>query len=135
MTTIWIGFLYDLMGRRISVILSFILICLALILIPLSAPSVVGVSLARGLLGIGIQMQLGNPLANDYVKKVSRGKASMWIGAGYVLGETFSMACLFKLTSSLDATKGFAITAAVLGVMGLYVVMSIREHVSSKNSE
>ena len=55
-TSIGIGFLYDLIGRRITVILSFVIMCTGLILIPLSAPSVLGVTLARGLLGVGIQM-------------------------------------------------------------------------------
>jgi hypothetical protein len=80
-------------------------------------------------------MQLGNPLVNDYVKNESRGKASMFIGLGYVMGETFSMACLFKMTRDLDATKAFAITAAVMAIMGLFIVLSIQEHVSSKTSQ
>ena len=54
LTSIGIGFLYDLMGRRITVILSFVIICTALVLIPLTAPSIVALTLARGLLGVGI---------------------------------------------------------------------------------
>ena len=49
--------------------ISFGFICLALVWIPYTLPSIPLLCTARVLLGIGIQIQLGNPLINDYVVK------------------------------------------------------------------
>ena len=69
------GYFYDLFGRRIMIALSYAMICLALAWIPHTLPSIFHLCMARVLLGIGMQIQLGNPLINDYVHKSTRGKA------------------------------------------------------------
>jgi MFS family permease len=112
--SIFIGFLYDLFGRKFTVILSYIIIIIALVLIPYTAPSIVLLSLVRGMLGVGIQMQQGNPLTNDYITHDTRGKASIINSFGYILGETFSMAVLYNFTRHLDPQLAFVIVAATL---------------------
>ena len=104
-----------------------------MVFVPLSAPSILLVSLARGLLGIAVQMQLGNPLVNDYVAKDSRGKASLYISFGYILGETFAMVVLFRFSRDMDPLKAFAICATIITVIGVFVTCCIREHVAKRS--
>lgn len=76
-SAIFIGFIYDLAGRRITIVISFIVLCTALIVIPLTPPSIFGLMMARGLLGLGMQLMIGNPLINDYIEVETRGKATI----------------------------------------------------------
>ena len=55
MCSIFVGYAYDLAGRRITVICSFILIILALVWTPYTMPRVLDLCLARVILGIGVQ--------------------------------------------------------------------------------
>ena len=69
------GFIYDLVGRRLTIAFSFLLMGAALFWTPYTLPSIYNLCLARMILGFAIQIQLGNPLINDYVYKNTRGKA------------------------------------------------------------
>ena len=128
-TSPFIGLIYDMMGRRLTVIISFCLIGAGLVLVPFSAPNITFASLARGLMGIGIQMQISNPMINDYVKRDSRGKAFILNNVGYVLGETFAMAVLFQLTNrtGLDPFIAFCIVASIIGGFGFLILPAIVE--------
>jgi hypothetical protein len=71
-------------------------------------------------------MQISNPMINDYVEKETRGKAFIFNGLGYVLGETFAMAVLFNLTKSLDPFFSFCLVAGVItgfGIIGLFAIV------------
>jgi MFS family permease len=54
LSSVFIGFMYDSIGRRWTIGLSFLFMAIALVSIPYCAPSVMAVSGARGLLGIAI---------------------------------------------------------------------------------
>ena len=71
-------------------------------------------------------------MINDYVVKETRGKAFLFNGLGYVLGETFAMAVLFKMTRNLDPSFSFCLVAAVLGGLGVLVLFAIVETDSIK---
>ena len=126
------GYLYDLLGRRCMIAISFGFICLALVWIPYTLPSIPLLCTARGLLGIGIQIQLGNPLINDYVVKSTRGKAVVFQQLGFILGETFAMVVLFNFTKNMEPAYSFSIAAASLFVFGIIIVSSVIERHSSK---
>jgi MFS family permease len=128
----FIGLIYDMIGRRMTVIISYILIATGLVFVPISAPNIFFVSLSRGCMGVGIQIQISNPMINDYVVKETRGKAFLLNGMGYVLGETFAMAILFNLTRNLDPKFSFALVAAVIGGLGILVLFVIVEADSLK---
>lgn len=73
---IFAGFMYDTLGRRLTIFIGFTIMMLAYIWIPRAAPNIVSLSFARALLGTGMQILLGNPLTNDYIKKETRGIAT-----------------------------------------------------------
>lgn len=60
--------------------------------------------IARAILGVGAQIQLGNPLINDYIHHSTRGIAIVFQNAGWIVGETFAMAVLFNLTKNMEST-------------------------------
>ena len=74
----------------------------ALFWAPFTLPSITQLCMARMVLGFAIQIQLGNPLINDYVYKQTRGKAVVFQQGGLFLGETFAMAVLFNFTRNME---------------------------------
>jgi hypothetical protein len=58
-------------------------------------------------------------LINDYVKKETRGIASLLNNFGYIMGETFAMAVMFNLTRDIDPTLAFFIVALTLACFGI----------------
>jgi len=128
MVCICAGYFYDLFGRRILITISYMMLCISLIWIPYTLPNIFHLCLARVILGIGIQIQLGNPLINDYVHKSTRGKAVVFQQSGYVLGETFAMVVLFNLTKNMRPSTSFFIASASLFVFGIIFTSLTIEH-------
>jgi MFS family permease len=123
--------MYDIIGRRPTIGLSFVIICGSLIWIPYCAPSLLKLMTARVFLGIGVQIQLGNPLINDYVHKSTRGVATVMHNIGYIAGETFAMAVLFNCTKELEPTVAFVISSSSLLLLGIAITLMVKEHVST----
>jgi len=71
-------------------------------------------------------------MVNDYIKKESRGKATIFQNFGYILGETFSMALLFNFTKTMPIEKSFLIATVTMAVLGVFMTAVITEHKSSK---
>ena len=69
------GYIYDIVGRRMTVFFSVALGAISTIFIPYTAPSIVTLICVR----IGIITTLSalgsHPFVNDYVKKETRGRA------------------------------------------------------------
>lgn len=93
--SIFIGYVYDLLGRKITIGISFVLFVIALTWMPFTAPSLPTLIFTRILVGIALSIQLGNPLIIDYVIMESRGKATVFQNAGFVLGQLLGMGLLF----------------------------------------
>lgn len=112
--------------------LSFLLIVGALIWAPYAHDSILQICIARVLLGAGAQIQLGNPLVNDYVRSESRGVATTYQNIGWIVGEIFAFAVLFNFTKAMTLTASFHIAAASLAFWGIITTLSIRKHVTKK---
>ena len=69
---------------------------------------------------------------NDYVKKETRGRATVFQNMGYVFGETFAMAILFNFTKDLDPKDAFAIAGVIYLASGIFFTAIIKEHKSTK---
>lgn len=88
--------MFDLVGRKITLLISSFLICVSMALIPWTAPSIYPwLYITRVLLGIAAQPIVVHPLTNDYVKKESRGTAVSFNSLAVVLGEIISIGVLF----------------------------------------
>lgn len=55
-STLFIGYMFDLFGRKLSIVISFALIVLLYFMLPLTAPYLWGLALCR--MGIGVAIQI-----------------------------------------------------------------------------
>lgn len=115
--TFFIGFVFDILGRKITLFLSFFVGSILLAVIPWTAPK-----LYEGLLVVRVLIQLcfcapvSSPLPADYIHREAIGMGTSMQGIGLVIGEVISMGVLFRLTVDMDPVYGFAIA----GGLGLF---------------
>ena len=62
-----IGFLYDIVGRKVTTVVCFLIGAVTTIMIPVVSPSVVGYDVVRILYIQTLVVMLSNPFINDYV--------------------------------------------------------------------
>lgn len=70
-----VGFLYDLVGRRIVICTTFVVGAVATMAIPLIAPSIILYDVCKVVFMQTLVVLLCNPFINDYVTVQSRGLA------------------------------------------------------------
>ena len=98
--TIISGYVYDIVGRRLTLFLSFFIGAILIFFIPYTAPNVFpGLFLIKIFFQICMTAPACCPLVADYIHKDSIGKAASLIGVGYVIGEVLSMGVLFRVTA------------------------------------
>lgn len=93
-----IGFLYDIIGRKLTTVLSFILGAISTILIPILSPSILGYDIARVLFCQSMVIMLSNPFINDYVTVQSRGVATGFQTIGLTVGNLLSVGGVLTVT-------------------------------------
>ena len=69
------GFLFDIVGRRKTIFLAFILCGISALIMPFTQTVFPGLLLARILFSVSIMPIVSNPLINDYITVDDRGKA------------------------------------------------------------
>ena len=93
-----IGFVYDVVGRRITTVAAFLVGAVATVMIPVVSPSVIGYDIARILFINTLVVMLSNPFINDYVTVQSRGLATGFQTIGLTVGNLISVGGLFTIT-------------------------------------
>lgn len=121
------SYVYELMGRRLTIFASFFATALVYIAIPYSSPNVHILLFLRILIGITMAAPIAHPLIPDYIKRSSRGKAVALSGVGLVLGEVFSIGILFNVTKSMDYFGAFKVAAAVIALFAFYFLFAIKD--------
>lgn len=103
LTTIFIGYIFDIVGRKKTLFFSTIISSLFMILIPYAAPDVYPtlILIRMGLAG-SFQAANCHPLVTDYVKKSSRGKATAFLALGFIVGDLITFGVLFNLPKRLS---------------------------------
>lgn len=126
--TAFVGFLYDILGRRLTLFLSFFIGSLLTAFVPWTSPYVF-----PWLILIRIFIQLcfcapnSSPLVADYIHSTHVGKGVAMIGVGIVLGEVFSMGVLFRITATMSPEMSFALCAAVGLVFSFFFLFVVKE--------
>lgn len=111
------GYLYDIIGRRFTLFISFFIGSIMVFTIPYTAPSVFPALLSvRICITLCFAAPAANPLIPDYIHKDSIGKAAVLVGIGFIVGEVISMGLLFNVTKPMTAYNAF-LTAAALGAV------------------
>lgn len=70
------GFMFELIGRRITLVFLLVMGGVSTILFPIVAPSIIGFDLCRIMFQMAMVPILTNTLVNDYVQVADRGKAT-----------------------------------------------------------
>ena len=121
------SYIYELLGRRLTIFVSFLSTALVYIAIPYTAPDVNKLLVLRILIGITMAAPIAHPLIPDYIKRSSRGKAVALSGVGLVLGEVFSIGVLFNMTKTMDYFGAFKVAAAVIALFSFYFLFAIKD--------
>ena len=111
------GYLFDIMGRKVTLFSTFIAGSVFVFCIPYTSPSVFpGLLMVRMMITTCFSAPASNPLLADYVHKDAIGKAAALIGFGYIVGEVIAMAILFRVTKPMTEYNAF-LTVALVGAI------------------
>ena len=126
-TTFLVSYLFEIWGRRFTIVISYVLTAGAYFILPYSAPNYSNLMVIRCVIAITMSAPISHPLVADYVKRSSRGKAIAFAGVGIVLGEVFSMGILFNLTKSMNYYDAFAIAAGLIFMFSMFFLVALKE--------
>jgi len=97
--TFFVGYVYDIIGRRLTLFMSFVISAILLYFIPHTAPVVFpNLLLLRMAIAASLVAPIASPLIGDYLPKESIGKGAALVGVGLIIGEILSMGVLFNIT-------------------------------------
>ena len=74
-TTCFTSYVFEILGRKWTIFISFMLTAIVFYIVPHTAPHYNYLMAARCMIGITMAPPLSHPLLPDYVKRKSRGKA------------------------------------------------------------
>lgn len=125
--TLCVSYVYELMGRKLTIFFSYFTTAIVMFSIPYTAPSYNYLLVARCAMGFTMAAPIQHPLIPDYIKRSSRGQAVAMTGIGFVFGELFSMGILLNFTKSMSFKESFAITSVLILIFSLYFLITIKE--------
>ena len=122
------GYIFDIMGRRLTLFLAFAIGSILIFFIPYTSPNVFpGLFTIRILFQICMTAPATSPLMADYIHQDSLGKASSLIGVGYVIGEVLSMGILFRVTAAMSHKNAFLTVALVGFAASIFLLLMVKE--------
>jgi MFS family permease len=96
------GYIYDIFGRKKTLIISIVSLGVTYFFFPIFAPNTSLFFVNFAMFSIVISPFSVNPLCTDYVRKESRGKTQGLIHMGLALGTVASLAVLVEFTKNID---------------------------------
>ena len=122
------GYIFDIVGRRLTLFFSFLLGSISLLFMPYMAPNVFPqLLLLRCAISTCFAAPASNPLMADYIQPEALGKASALLGVGYIIGEVLSMGVLFQVTAGMSHYNAFLTTAIVGAVFSCFFLCLVKE--------
>lgn len=126
--TFFVGFIYDIVGRRWTLYLSFMISSTLMFFIPRTAPVVFpGLLLIRMAIAVFLVPPIASPLVADYLQKDAIGKGAALIGVGFIIGEILSMGVLFNVTKNMTPNNAFMTVAIIGNVLAFIFLFAVRE--------
>ena len=92
------GLIFELMGRKLTIFLSFFTTALVFIYIPYTPPNLNLFYACRIAVGVTMSAPVAHPLLADWVAKKSRGRGLALMGIGTLFGNLYCMGILFNFT-------------------------------------
>jgi len=122
------GYLFDTVGRRITLFCVFFFGSCFVVCIPYTAPNVwPSLVIVRVCITLCLTAPAANPLLADYVHKDAIGKAAALVGLGFVIGEVLAMGILFNVTKNLTPYTAFLIVAIVGACCSFLFLVMVKE--------
>lgn len=116
------GYLFEFVGRKWTIFLSFLSTAILFVVIPYCSPSYAWLVAVRCAIGVTMSAPCAHPLVADYVVRKSRSKGLALMGMGVVLGTVVSMGVLFQFTKRMTFQDAFIVAAmCVLALSLLYL--------------
>jgi MFS family permease len=126
--TFFVGFIFDILGRRITLFVSFFIGSILLAVIPWTAPKLYeGLLVVRVLLQLCFCAPVSSPLPADYIHREYIGMGTSMQGIGLVIGEVLSMGVLFRLTVDMNPYYSFAIAGGIGLVLSFCFLFIVKE--------
>jgi MFS family permease len=99
--TLAAGYLYDILGRRLTIIFTMLPGAIVVMFIPNVAPSILLLIIIRICSSFGIWTLGCHPFINDYITKETRGRAVAIQSAGFIVGDLFTFVVMLNLTRAM----------------------------------
>lgn len=125
-TTFFISYAFELLGRKLTISLSYATTALCYLILPRTKPHFWLLAAVRCAIGVTMAGPISHPLINDYVRKNSRGKAIALNGLGQVFGEVMAMGVLLNLSKEMKYEEAFAMTASIIFVFAVFFFIFIK---------
>ena len=126
-TTFFMSYVFEIIGRKFTIFLSFFSTAILYYILPQTAPSFALLIAVRCAVGITMSAPLAHPLIADYVIKRSRGQSIALMGLGVTMGEVVAMGILFNYTKDMDEHTAFSIVALVIFGFSLFFLIFIKD--------
>jgi MFS family permease len=111
-----IGYVFDLIGRRLTLIMALVPSGILVMYMPDVSPSLNQLTLLRSVISIALATLASHPFINDFVCKETRGRAIAIQSIGVVIGDLLTFLIMLNLTRGMTQygrfrTFGFSIIA------------------------
>ena len=126
-TTFFMSYVYEIIGRKFTIFLSFFTTAILFYLLPHTAPNFNLLVVVRCAIGVTMSAPLSHPLIADYIIKRSRGQSIALMGLGVTMGEVVSMGVLFNMTKTMNEHSAFAIVSLVIFAFSLFFLVFIKD--------
>ena len=124
-TTFFISYAFELLGRKLTLSLSYATTAICYFLLPHAKPNFWMLVGLRCAIGVTMAGPVSHPLINDYVRKNSRGKAIALNGLGQVFGEVVAMGVLLNLSKDMTYEAAFGMTGAIIFGCSIYLYIFV----------
>lgn len=125
-TTFFISYAFELLGRKLTISLSYATTALCYLILPHTKPHFWLLAVVRCAIGVTMAGPISHPLINDYVRKNSRGKAIALNGLGQVFGEVMAMGVLLKLSKRMTYEQAFAMTSSIILFFSFFFCLFVK---------
>lgn len=126
--TAFVGFVYDIAGRKLTLFTSFFIGSLLIAVVPWTSPYVTPwLLIVRCLIQLCLCAPAASPLSGDYIHKEHIGKGVAMQGCGIVIGEVLSMGILFRVTADFRPWLAFATCGCVGVLFSFFFLIMVKE--------
>lgn len=125
--TIFIGYIFNLYGRLVPILICCLVSSSTLGLTPLTSPNYLYLLLLLCFYSAAVVSLIQVPFVNDYVCSSSRGRAISFRSFGYQGSMMFLFGVLFPLQDGVDLGTAMPIASASIFILSLGFICLIKE--------